>query len=117
MKPVLCLAAAAAASIAVPAAAKSDPSKLGCTQVQNGQCVSWNELTAEQARRVRTGDVFGPKYPYYISIADLPADLVREYELEGKDRYVGTSNGYLFVVDPYSFKVTQVIAPENATTR
>jgi hypothetical protein len=117
MKAVLFVAAAAVALIAVPAVAKSDPTKLGCTQVQNGQCVSWNELTAEQARRVRTGDVFGPNYPYYLSVSDLPQDMVREYELESKDRYVGTSNGYLFVVDPYSFKVTQVIAPEQATTR
>jgi hypothetical protein len=117
MKSVLFLAVASGALIAVPAAAKSDPSKLGCTQVQNGQCVTWNELTAEQARHVRTGDVFGTTYPYYISLSDLPEDMVREYELEGKDRYVGTSNGYLFVVDPYTFKVTQVIAPEQRTSR
>lgn len=117
MKAVLCLAAAAAASIAGPAAAKSDPSKFGCTQVQNGECVSWNELTAEQARRVRPGVIFGPKYPYYITINEVPQDMVREYDLESKDRYIGTSSGYLFVVDPYSFKVTQVIAPAQATTR
>jgi hypothetical protein len=117
MKSVLSLVVACGALIAVPATAKSDPSKLGCTQVQNGQCASWNELTAEQARHVRTGDVFGPNYPYYITLGDLPEDMVREYELEGKDRYIGTSNGYLFVVDPYSFKVTQVIAPEQRTSR
>jgi hypothetical protein len=117
MKPILFLGAAAVALVAVPAAAKTDPSKLGCTQVQNGECTSWNELTADQARRVRPGDVFGPKYPYYISFSELPDDMVREYDLEGKDRYIGTSSGYLFVVDPYSFKVTQVIAPEQATTR
>lgn len=117
MKAILFLASAAVALIAVPASAKSDPSRLGCTQVLNGECVSWNELTAEQARRVRPGDVFGPKYPYYISISELPEDMVREYDLESKDRYIGTSTGYLFVVDPFSYKVTQVIAPEQATTR
>lgn len=117
MKAVLSLAAAAVALAATPAAAKTDPTKLGCTQMQNGECTSWTELTAAQARRVRTGDVFGPKYPYYMSIGDLPADMVREYELDAKDRYIGTSTGYLFVVDPYSFKVTQVIAPEQATSR
>jgi len=116
MNAVLFLAAMSA-MIAVPAAAKSDPTKLGCTQVQNGECVGWNELTAEQARRVRPGDVFGAKYPYYMSFSELPQDMVREYDLEGRNRYIGTSTGYLFVVDPYSFKVTQVIAPEQATTR
>ena len=112
MKTVLIVAAAAAAFTATPAAAKTDPTKFGCTQMQNGECTSWTEMTGAQARRVRTGDVFGPKYPYYITISDLPPDMVREYELESKDRFIGTSTGYLFVVDPYSYKVTQVIAPD-----
>jgi hypothetical protein len=116
MKAVLSVAAVAFAFAltATPAAANSDPTKLGCTQVKDGQCVTWTELTAAQARRVRPGDVFGPNYPYYMSLSDLPEDMVREYDLEGKDRYIGTSNGYLFVVDPYSFKVTRVIAPEQS---
>ena len=117
MRAVLFVAAVAGALIAVPVAAKPDPSKLGCTQIQNDKCVSWKELTADQARRVRTGDVFGPDYPYYISLSDLPPDMAREYELDAKESYIGTSTGYLFVVDPYSYKVTQVIAPEQRTSR
>jgi hypothetical protein len=116
MKQVFSLAAGAAAFalIASPAAAKQDLSKLGCTQVQNDQCTAWNELTPEQARRVRSGDFFGPNYPYYMDVSALPADMVSDYELEGTDRYIGTSNGYLFVVDPHSYKVTRVIAPERS---
>ena len=63
---------------------------------------------------MRPGDVFGPKYPYYMTLSQLPEDLIREYDLEGKDRYIGTSTGFLFVVDPYSYKVTRVIAPERS---
>ena len=39
MKPLarLAIAAAAIALAAVPAAAKQDPTKLGCTQMQNGK--------------------------------------------------------------------------------
>lgn len=114
MKQVLSIIAAATAFAlsASPAAAKQDPSKLGCTQMQNGQCTAWNELTAEQARRVRSGDVFGPNYPYYMDLSQLPANMASDYELEGTDRYIGTSNGYLFVIDPHSYKVTRVIEPE-----
>jgi hypothetical protein len=64
-------------------------------------CTAWNELTPEQARHVRSGDFFGPNYPYYMDVSALPADMVSDYELEGTDRYIGTSNGYLFVVDPH----------------
>jgi len=115
MKAVLLLAAAAVALTATTATAKTDPTKLGCAQMQNGECTNWTEMTGAEARRVRTGDVFGPKYPYYITISDLPPDMVREYDLESKDRFIGTSTGYLFVVDPYSYKVTQVIAPERSS--
>jgi hypothetical protein len=114
MKQVLSFAAVAAmiALTAAPAAAKQDPSKLGCTQMQNGQCVAWNELTPEQARHVRMNDVFGPNYPYYMRLNELPMDIVRQYDLEPRSRYVATSNGYIFVVDPEGFEVTRVIEPE-----
>ena len=113
MKACLTLAAAAAAVAfaAAPAAAKDDPSKLGCTKVVNGQCAAWNELTPSQARQVRMHDVFGPNYPYYMKLADLPPDIVRQYDLEPRSLYVGTSNGYLFVVDPNGYWVTRVISP------
>jgi hypothetical protein len=113
MKPLFTLAAAtvAIAFAAAPAAAKDDPSKLGCTQMQNGQCTAWKELTEAQARHVRMHDVFGPNYPYYIKLSALPSDIVRQYDLEARSLYVGTSNGYLFVVDPNGYWVTRVISP------
>jgi hypothetical protein len=113
MKALLALGAAtvAIALTAAPAAAKDDPSKLGCTQMQNGQCTAWKELTASQARHVRMHDVFGPNYPYYTDLSALPLDIVRQYDLEGRSRYVVTSNSYIFVVDPDGYWVTRVIAP------
>jgi hypothetical protein len=110
------LFAVGAATVAIalataPAAAKDDPSKLGCSQMQNGQCTGWKELTPAQARQVRMHDVFGPNYPYYIKLTDIPDDIVRQYDLEPRSLYVGTSNGYLFVVDPNGYWVTRVISP------
>jgi len=119
MKPLPGLAIAAAAIVfaAAPAGAKDDPTKLGCTQVQNGQCAVWAELTPQQARRVRMNDVFGPNYPYYLKVTDLPEDIVREYGLDTRSRYVATSDGYIFVVDPEGYEVKRVIAPERSTER
>jgi hypothetical protein len=109
--PTLAAATAAIAFAAAPAAAKDDPSKLGCTQMQNGQCTGWKELTDAQARHVRMHDIFGPNYPYYIKLSALPPDIVRQYDLEARSLYIGTSNGYLFVVDPNGYWVTRVISP------
>jgi hypothetical protein len=119
MKPVLGLAIAASAIslAAVPAAAKQDPVKIGCTQMQNGQCAAWAELTPQQAKHVRMNDVFGPNYPYYLKATDLPSDTVRQYDLDLRSRYIATSNGYIFVVDPEGYEVKRVIEPESATDR
>lgn len=103
--------AALAVALAAPATAANDPAKLGCTQIQNGQCVAWKELTPDQARHVRMHDVFGPNYPYYIKLTDISEDTVRQYDLEPRSLYIGTSNGYLFVVDPNGYSVTRVIPP------
>ena len=113
----LAIAASVIAFAAAPAAAKQDPTKLGCTQMQNGKCTGWAQLTAEQARHVRMNDVFGPDYPYYLKQTDLSDDMVREYELDLRSRYITTDNGYIFVIDPEGFEVTRVIAPQSSTER
>lgn len=114
----LAIGVAAVAFAAVPAAAKpKDPAQLGCTQVQNGQCTGWAELTPKQARAVRMNDVFGPNYPYYLKVTDLPEDTIREYDLDVRSRYIATSDGYIFVIDPLGFDVRRVIAPERSTER
>jgi hypothetical protein len=114
----LAIAAVAIALAAVPAAAKTkDPAQLGCTQVQNGQCSAWAELTPKQAMAVRMNDVFGPNYPYYLKVTDLPEDAAREYDLDTRSRYIATSNGYIFVIDPNGYEVKRVIAPERSTER
>ena len=108
----------AIALAAVPAAAKpKDLAQLGCTQVQNGQCTAWAELTDRQASAIRMNDVFGPNYPYYLKVTDLPEDSVREYDLDTRSRYIATSSGYIFVIDPNGYQVTRVIAPERSTER
>jgi hypothetical protein len=113
MKPIFSLAIGAAIALAAaPATAKDDPSKLGCTQVQNGQCAAWAELTPQQAKHVRMNDVFGPNYPYYLKVTDLPDDIVRQFDLDARSRYVATSNGYVFVIDPDGYRVTRVIEPQ-----
>ena len=112
------IAVTAVALAAVPAAAKpKDPAQLGCTQMQNGQCAAWAELTPKQARAVRMNDVFGANYPYYLKVTDLPEDTVREYNLDPRSRYIATTDGYIFVVDPNDYEVTRVIAPQRATER
>lgn len=111
MKAFLAAGAVLVVLAATPASAKDDPTKLGCTRVVNGQCTAWNQLTDSQARHVRMHDVFGPNYPYYIKLTDISDDTVRQYDLEPRDLYIGTSNGYLFVVDPNGYWVTRVIPP------
>lgn len=103
--------AALATITAVPAVAANGPTQLGCTQMQNGQCVAWKELTPDQARHVRMHDVFGPKYPYYMHLSDISDETVRQYDLDQRSLYIGTSNGYLFVIDPNGYWVTRVIPP------
>jgi hypothetical protein len=114
----LAIATCTIAFAAVPAGAKpKDPAKLGCTQVQGDQCAAWAELTPNQARGVRMNDVFGANYPYYLKVSDLPEDMVREYNLDPRSRYIVTSNGFIFVIDPEGYEVRRVIAPERSTER
>lgn len=118
MLPGMTIAAIAIAMAAVPAAAKpKDPAQLGCTQVQGDKCAAWAQLTAKQARAVRMNDVFGPNYPYYVKVTDLPEDTVREYDLDARSRYIATNDGYIFVIDPEGYEVKRVIAPERSTER
>jgi len=54
--------------------------------------------------------VFGPHYTYYAPYSSIPQPIVTHYHLSPDYRYV-TADGYVYVVDPHTYAVTQVISP------
>ena len=109
-KAFLALGAAAVAISALPAEARHYSNTIACSGWRNGQCVAWNRLTKEQAAKVTVGTVFGPNYSYYAPFSSIPQTVVTQYHLTPSYRYV-TADGYVYVVDPHTYAVTQVIAP------
>jgi hypothetical protein len=110
MKSILVLGAAAVAFTAMPAEARQYSNTIACSGWRNGQCVAWNRLTKKQAAEVAVGTVFGPNYTYYAPYSSIPQTVVTQYHLSPDYRYV-TADGYVYVVDPHTYAVTQVIAP------
>jgi hypothetical protein len=110
MKSILVLGAAAVAFTAMPAAGRQYSSTIACSGWRNGECVAWNRLTKEQAAKIAVGTVFGPNYTYYVPYSSIPQTVVTQYHLSPTYRYV-TADGYVYVVDPHTYAVTQVIAP------
>jgi hypothetical protein len=109
-KVCLALAGAAVALSGVPADARTYSNTIACSGWRDGQCTSWNRLTVKQAAKIKVGYVFGPNYTYYTDYSTIPQTVVTQYHLSPDYRYVST-NGYVFVVDPHTYAVTQVIAP------
>jgi hypothetical protein len=109
-KALLALGAAAVAFSAMPAGARQYSNTIACSGWRNGQCVAWNRLTKEQAREIAVGTVFGPNYTYYAPFSSIPQTVVTHYHLTPSFKYV-TADGYVYVVDPHTYAVTQVIAP------
>ena len=110
MKSIFVLGAAAVVFTAVPVDGRQYSNTIACSGWRNGQCVAWNRLTRQQARQVAVGTVFGPNYSYYSPYSSIPQPVVTEYHLSPDYRYVA-ADGYIYVVDPHSYAVTQVIAP------
>jgi hypothetical protein len=110
-KALLALGAAAVALTALPADARHYSNTIACSGWRDGQCVAWNRLTRKQAAQVAVGTVFGPNYSYYSPFSSIPQTVVTEYHLNPDSKYV-TADGYVYVVDPNSYAVTQVIAPK-----
>jgi len=96
-------------AVAVPLATASlaSPPVTGevCTKYKNGTCVSTHKV---RGTPYKVGYVFGPTYSY-TPVTDLPQPVVVQNHLTPQGRYV-YSNGYLYVVDPSTYAVTQVIA-------
>lgn len=110
MKSIFVLGAAAVAFTAMPADGRQYSNTIACSGWRNGQCVAWNRLTKEQAARISVGTVFGPDYTYYAPFSSIPQTVVTQYHLSPDYRYV-TADGYVYVVDPHTYAVTQVISP------
>jgi hypothetical protein len=107
-KACLVLAGAAVALSAAPANARTYSNTIACSGWRNGVCTSWNRLTNKQAKEVKVGTMFGPDYPYYTDYSSIPQTVVTQYHLSPDYRYVST-DGYVYVVDPKTYGVTQVI--------
>lgn len=112
-KTFVMLAASAVALTAASTSAREYSNTIACSGWRNGVCVAWNRLTLEQARKITVGTVFGPNYTYYSPISAIPQTIVTQYHLSPDYKYV-TANGYVYVVDPHTYAVTQVIAPAPA---
>ena len=106
----LALGAAAVALTAFPAEARTYSNVTKCAKWRDDRCVQWNVLTSGQARKeaeYRVGYDFGPSYSY-VDVNALPRPVVTEYHLGTNFRYVD-SDGYVYVVNPSSYRVVRVI--------
>ena len=108
-KAFLALGAAAVALTAVPAEAKRYTNITKCTKYRHGRCVAWKRLTRHEARQAgyRVGYRFGPDYSY-ADIGALPQPVVTRYHLGPDFRYVN-QNGFVYVVNPNTYRVVRVI--------
>jgi hypothetical protein len=111
-KLFLAFAAGAVALSATAVDARHYSNTIACSGWRNGECVAWNRLTRDQAEKIKVGYEFGPNYTYYSNFSSLPQPVVTQYHLKPDDRYVA-ADGYVYVVDPHSYAVTQVITVPN----
>jgi hypothetical protein len=109
-KLMLALGVAAVALTATPSVARRHYSnETKCTKYRHGRCVAWHRLTRAAAERqaYRVGYAFGPRYGY-TAYSALPGTVVERYRLRPNYRYV-SSNGYVYVVNPRTYRVVRVI--------
>jgi hypothetical protein len=108
-KTLLALGAAAVALTAAPAEARHYTNITKCMKYRHGRCIQWRRLTRREARRAgyRVGYNFGPNYSY-ADIAALPQPIVTRYHLGPTFRYVN-QDGYVYVVNPNTYRVVRVI--------
>lgn len=111
-KAILALAGVAVALSSAAVDARHYSNTIACSGWRDGQCVAWNRLTRKQAADIKVGYEFGPNYTYYSDYSSLPQPVVTQYHLSPDSRYVA-ADGYVYVVDPHSYAVTQVITVPN----
>jgi hypothetical protein len=101
MKTILALGTAAAAlAVAAPAQARRT-GPVTCARWHHHHCVAWRS-------RYSVGYAFGPNYNY-LGYGALPGTVVTRYHLRPTYRYVN-QNGYVYVVNPRTYRVVRVIA-------
>jgi hypothetical protein len=111
IKLMLALGVAAIAVTATPSEARRHyTNHTQCTKWRHGECVAWHRLTRKQAMRAgyRVGYRFGPSYSY-TEVDALPQPIVTRYHLGSNFRYVN-QNGYVYVVNPRTYRVVRVIS-------
>jgi hypothetical protein len=109
-KLLLAAGVAAVALTATPSKARRHYTNYTqCTKYRHGRCVSWHRMTRAQARRAgyAVGYRFGPSYSY-AGYSTLPGTVVTRYHLRPTYRYV-TQNGFVYVVNPNTYRVVRVI--------
>ncbi|HVU30834.1 MAG TPA: hypothetical protein VHE36_10590 [Sphingomicrobium sp.] len=92
-----------AAAVALTVAAPADARRTGpvtCAKWRHGHCVKWRS-------RYNVGYAFGPRYRY-VDVRALPGPIVTRYRLGHNYRYVN-ENGYIYVVNPRTYRVVRVI--------
>ena len=103
-KVLLTLSSVAVALTAAPISAKDKT--YVCTKWKDGVCLSTHRVKGTPPARA-VGYVFGPTYTY-TPYGDLPQPVVTHYSLNQDHRYV-YSDGYIYVIDPTTYAITQVI--------
>ena len=110
-KALLALGVAAVALSATPADARHRhySNMVRCTRWHHHHCVRWQRLTRGAAMRqaYRVGYNFGPNFAY-VDPGALPQPVVTRYHLGPNFRYVN-QNGYVYVVNPNTYRVVRVI--------
>ena len=110
MKLMLALGVASVALTATPSEARRHYTNYTqCMKYRHGRCVAWRRLTRRQAMRrgLPVGHRFGPDYSY-VDVGTLPGPVVTRYHLGPNFRYVN-ENGYVYVVNPRTYRVVRVI--------
>ena len=110
MKLMLAFGVAAVALTATPSQARRHYTNYTtCVKHRHGRCVAWRRLTRRQAMRrgYPVGHRFGASYSY-VDIGALPRTVVTRYHLGPNFRYVN-ENGYVYVVNPRTYRVVRVI--------
>jgi hypothetical protein len=102
MKVFFALGVAAAALTAAAPADARHTGPVTCARWHHGHCLAWRS-------RYNVGYVFGPGYGY-TEYSALPGTVVTRYRLHPNYRYVH-ENGYVYVVNPHTYRVVRVISP------
>lgn len=98
-KLIFAFGVAAVALTATPSEARRT-GPVTCAHWRHHHCVAWRS-------RYNVGYVFGPSYGY-TAFGALPGTIVTRYRLGRHYRYV-RENGFVYVVNPRTYRVVRII--------